>query len=112
MSFSSPALAKAYAELDLKLQDMPFHAGEIYLQAITAMIYTDFDFSRSLTFLVNYGRDNDTTAALVGGILGAWYGFEKLPTAEREKVLKVNREDLDTDLEKLAAELTSHILKK
>ncbi|GAB3221226.1 ADP-ribosylglycohydrolase family protein [Algoriphagus aestuariicola] len=112
MSLSSPALLKAYTELDMKLQDMPFHAGEIYLQAMTAMIYSDFDFSHSLTFLVNYGRDNDTTAALVGGILGAWYGFEKLPIADREKVLKVNREALDTDLEKLAAELTAHILKK
>ena len=91
---------------------MPFHAGEIYLQSLTAMIFADFDFKNTLTFLVNYGRDNDTTAALAGGILGAWYGFEKLPIKEREKVLKVNQKELGIDLESMAKELTLHILKK
>ena len=108
----SPGLAYAFSQLDQKQQDMPFHAGEIYLQTLVAMIYTDFDFKNTLTFLVNYGRDNDTTAALAGGILGAWYGFEKLPKSEREKVLKVNREELEIDLEKLAQKLTRHILEK
>jgi hypothetical protein len=112
MDFESPALANAYHQLDQRLQDMPFHAGEIYLQTLTAMIYTDFDFKNTLVFLVNYGRDNDTTAALAGGILGAWYGFEKLPVTEREKVLKVSRDELDLDLVKLAEELTAHLLKK
>lgn len=112
MNPKSPALAFAYSQLDQKQQDMPFHAGEIYLQTLLALVYTDFDFQKTLTFLVNYGRDNDTTAALAGGILGAWYGFEKLPQAEREKVLKVNREELGIDLQTLAEELTIHMLKK
>lgn len=112
MKAESPALKYAFSQLDQKQQDMPFHAGEIYLQTLVAMIYTDFDFSNTLTFLVNYGRDNDTTAALAGGILGAWYGFEKLPESERRKVLKVNREDLGIDLEEIAKKLTSHILEK
>jgi ADP-ribosylglycohydrolase len=112
MKADSPALDYAFSQLDQKQQDMPFHAGEIYLQTLVAMIYTDFDFSDTLTFLVNYGRDNDTTAALAGGILGAWYGFEKLPESEREKVMKVNREELDIDLEEIAAILTRHILEK
>ncbi|WP_111669963.1 ADP-ribosylglycohydrolase family protein [Algoriphagus litoralis] len=109
---TSPALAYAFSQLDQKQQDMPFHAGEIYLQTLLAMVYTDFDFENTLSFLVNYGRDNDTTAALAGGILGAWYGYEKLPKTEREKVLKVNQEELGIDLEELAQKLTSHILKK
>lgn len=108
----SPALAYAYSQLDLKQQDMPFHAGEIYLQSLTAMIYSDFDFMQSLIFLTNYGRDNDTTAALTGGILGAWYGFSKLPQSEREKVIKVSKEELNLDLESLAQRLTTHLLKK
>jgi hypothetical protein len=112
MRANSPALAYAYSQLDLKQQDMPFHAGEIYLQSLTAMIYSDFDFMQSLIFLTNYGRDNDTTAALTGGILGAWYGFSKLPQSEREKVMKVSKEELNLDLESLAQRLTTHLLKK
>jgi len=108
----SAALQSAFSQLDLKQQDMPFHAGEIYLQTLTAMIYADFDFMGTLIFLTNYGRDNDTTAAVAGGILGAFYGFENLPKAEREKVLKVNREMLGTDLEKMASELTAHMIGK
>lgn len=112
MKAGSPALDFAFSQLDQKQQDLPFHAGEIYLQTLVAMVYADFDFQNTLTFLVNYGRDNDTTAALAGGILGAWYGFEQLPKSEREKVLKVNQEELGIDLESLAQSLTSHILKK
>ncbi|TXE13544.1 ADP-ribosylglycohydrolase family protein [Algoriphagus aquimarinus] len=108
----SKALQFAFAQLDGRLQDMPFHAGEIWLQTLTAMIYSDFNFMGTLTFLVNYGRDNDTTAAVAGGILGAYYGFENLPKLEREKVLRVNKELLGTDLEQIANELTGHMLGK
>jgi hypothetical protein len=112
MDSNSPALAYAFKELDQKQQDMPFHAGEIYIQALTAMIYSDFDFMNSLIFLVNYGRDNDTTAALVGGILGAKVGFENLPNKEKEQVLRVNKEILGIDLEEKAKALTSQMVKK
>jgi hypothetical protein len=108
----SPALQAAFSALDQRLQDMPFHAGEIWLQTLTAMIYADFDFMGSLIFLINYGRDNDTTAAVAGGILGGFHGFEKLPKMEREQVLRVNREILGIDLEQVAKELTAHILQK
>lgn len=108
----SKALQFAFAQLDGRLQDMPFHAGEIWLQTLTAMIYSDFNFMGTLTFLVNYGRDNDTTAAVAGGILGAYYGFENLPILEREKVLRVNKELLETDLEQIANELTGYMLGK
>lgn len=108
---NSRALEFAYSQLDQRLQDMPFHAGEIWLQTLTAMIYSDFDFMGTLTFLTNYGRDNDTTAAIAGGILGAYYGFEKLPKLEREKVLQVNRELLGIDLRQTAEKMTAHMLK-
>ncbi|MEP4374886.1 MAG: ADP-ribosylglycohydrolase family protein, partial [Algoriphagus sp.] len=107
----SKSLQFAFEQLDQRLQDMPFHAGEIWLQTLTAMIYTDFDFMGTLMFLVNYGRDNDTTAAIAGGILGAYYGFDSLPKLEREKVLKVNKELLGIDLEQVAEELTAHRLR-
>lgn len=88
---------------------MPFHAGEIYLQTITAMVYADFDFMKTLIFLTNYGRDNDTTAALAGGILGAFYGFDALPEKEKNQVLEVNKAILNQDLEKLAAAISDHM---
>ena len=110
MQSKSPALAFAYTQLDGRQQDMPFHAGEIYLQSLTAMLYADFDFKNTLIFLTNYGRDNDTTASLAGGILGAWYGYNALPVSEREKVVRVTREELGIDLEKQAERLTRHLL--
>lgn len=110
MQSKSPALAYAYGQLDERQQDMPFHAGEIYLQSLTAMLYADFDFKNTLIFLTNYGRDNDTTASLAGGILGAWYGYKGLPVSEREKVVRVTREVLGMDLEKQAERLTLHLL--
>jgi hypothetical protein len=112
LSLSNPALIYAYTELDRRQQDMPFNAGEIYLQAITAMLFTDFDFLGTLTFLTNYGRDNDTTASLAGGILGAWVGYNKLPAADRERVIRVTRDELGIDLEKQAQRMTLHLLSK
>ncbi|UZD23101.1 ADP-ribosylglycohydrolase family protein [Algoriphagus halophytocola] len=106
----SAALQHAFSQLDQRLQDMPFHAGEIWLQTLSAMIYSDFDFMGTLTFLVNYGRDNDTTAAVAGGILGAYYGFSKLPEVERASILKVNKELLGIDLELMANQLTAHMI--
>jgi hypothetical protein len=112
LTAESPALIAAFEALDQRLQDMPFHAGEIWLQTLTAMIYADFDFMGSLIFLVNYGRDNDTTAAVAGGILGAYYGFEQLPNREKYQVLEVNKSLLGIDLEHVAQELTAHMLSK
>lgn len=103
-------LQPAYAMLDKHLQDMPFHAGEIYLQVLTAMLVADFDFEKTLQFLVNYGRDNDTSAAIAGAILGARTGFKKLPDQMKQKVLEVNKEKLGIDLEDLAQKMHAKII--
>ena len=55
---------------------------------------------------MNYGRDNDTVAAVTGAILGALHGFKNLPVDLREKALAVNKNVVKIDLEKLAQELT------
>lgn len=109
MDPESPAMIHAFAQLDQRRQDMPFHAGEIYLQALTAMIYTDFDFLGSLIFLTNYGRDNDTTAALAGAILGALYGYDRLPEKEKNQVMDVSRNHLGIDLLKTGDKLAEHL---
>jgi ADP-ribosylglycohydrolase len=80
----------------------PFHAGEIWQILIAALEWGQGDFAQTMAFIVNYGRDNDTVAAVAGMILGAQMGFEGLPEAEREQVLRINREQLGIDLEKIA----------
>lgn len=103
-------MQKAFELLDQNQQDMPFHAGEIHLQVLVAMLYADFDFMKTMQFLINYGRDNDTTAAIAGGILGTFYGFDDLPASERQKVIDVSKTMLGIDLEKLANDLTKKII--
>ncbi|MFD2201145.1 ADP-ribosylglycohydrolase family protein [Shivajiella indica] len=112
MKWDESSLKPIFLKLDLHLQDMPFHAGEIYLQVLTAMIFADFDFEKTLIFLVNYGRDNDTTAAIAGAILGAYYGFDKLPVSMKRQVLEVNKKELNIDLEKAAKELSQKIMSR
>jgi len=99
-------LKKAFDMLDLANEDVAFHPGEIYLIAITAMMFCDFDFEKSMAFIVNYGRDNDTVAAIAGAILGAYWGGRKLPADMVKKVIAVNKNELGIDLEGLATQLT------
>ena len=103
-------LYKAYELLDVKNQDMAFHAGEIHLINLTALLFCNFDFDKSLAFVVNYGRDNDTVGAVTGGILGAYWGAKKLPKQAVERVLTTNKELLQTDFEALANQLTDQIM--
>lgn len=110
--FDGDALAyaqmqKAYELLDARLQDIPFHAAEIHLINLTALVFADGDFRKAMEFVVNYGRDNDTVAAITGAILGAQIGAKQLPAAWKEAALQVNRDLLGMDLEKLADELVA-----
>jgi len=101
---------KVYELLALAKQDAPFHAGEIHLINLTALLFTNLDFQLAMEFITNYGRDNDTVAAVTGSILGALHGYAKLPREQRELVVRVNREVLAIDLEQLAWGLTEVVL--
>ncbi len=103
---------RAYEGLRAASQDVPFHAGEIHLINLTGLLISNFDFRRALEFVTNYGRDNDTVAAVTGAILGALHGFSNLPEDQREQVLRINREVLDIDLEDLAGSLTQAVLSR
>jgi hypothetical protein len=103
-------LSTAYSQLDTYNQDMPFHAAEIYQIAITSMMYCDYDFECTMEFIVNYGRDNDTAAAIAGAILGAYWGADGLPEKMVKEVLTVNKQLLDTDLEEMARRMTTAYL--
>jgi ADP-ribosylglycohydrolase len=103
-------LERAFELLDERNQDVPFHAGEIHLINLTALIFTDFNFRKAMEFIINYGRDNDTVAAITGTILGAFHGFQALPEDMRSAVLKTNREVLGIDLEEIAGRLTDQMI--
>lgn len=105
-------LQAAYDLLDEKNQDYPFHAGEIHLINLTALLFANFDFRNTLNFVINYGRDNDTVGAVTGAILGAFYGFDRIPSDLKTSVLKTNKEKLGIDLELLAEQITDTILEQ
>jgi ADP-ribosylglycohydrolase len=60
-----------------------------------------------MQFIVNYGRDNDTVAAVAGMILGAKLGYSGLPESMRNTVVRANKDQIGIDLEALARELTA-----
>jgi hypothetical protein len=88
-------------------QAIPFHAAEIWEILITGLEFGGGDFEKTMQFIVNYGRDNDTVAAIAGMILGAREGFNALPEELKTTVLRVNREQLGIDLEGLARKLVA-----
>lgn len=98
---------RVYELLDEHLQDIPFHAAEIHLINLAAILFSDGDFRTAMEFVVNYGRDNDTVAAVTGAILGAYWGAERLPADWSTQVVQVNRDQLGINLEKMATELVA-----
>ncbi|MBU2948745.1 ADP-ribosylglycohydrolase family protein [Zobellia uliginosa] len=98
---------KAYQFLEENEKAIPFHSGEIWQILITALQYGEGNFEKTLQFIVNFGRDNDTVAAVAGMILGAKDGYSNLPVALRTQALKVNKENMGIDLEALASELVA-----
>ena len=99
---------RAYELLEDQLQQIPFHAGEIHLINLTAIEFSKGDFTRALEFVSNFGRDNDTVGAVTGSILGAMWGFKKLPAHMTRIAIDVNRNIVGIDLEQLAQKLVDH----
>ena len=103
-------LQQLFDDLDAKNEDMAFHPGEIHQINLTALLFTNFDFQKSMEFVVNYGRDNDTVAAITGAILGALHGYSNLPKESAALVLAVNKNQLGIDLEAMAEQLVEFMV--
>ena len=101
-------ISTAYQKLDEKLMRYPFHPAEIHMVNLVALMLFDFDFVQTLSFVINYGRDNDTTGAVTGSILGAYWGASKLPVDLVEKVLTANKL-LGFDLEAMARRMSAAV---
>ena len=103
-------LKMAWEKLDQNHQQVSPHAQEILLLTLTAMIFTDFEFQPTIEFLVNYGRDNDTTTAIAGAILGAYHGYDDLPEY-KEQVINVAKDIHGIDLKDLTQQITETLSK-
>jgi len=108
-SLASCQTIAAFSMLDQQNQHSPAHAQEILLVTLTSMIFSDFDFRNSIEFIANYGRDNDTSGAVAGAILGAYLGYQKLPEDLKSTTIATNRKNLGIDLVQLASEITDEI---
>ena len=95
-----------YQILEKDKRGIALHSAEIWQILVTGLEFGKGDFVKTMQFIINYGRDNDTVAAVAGMILGAKLGYKALPKELREKVLKVNKGNLGIDLETLAKEMT------
>ncbi|MEP7323227.1 MAG: ADP-ribosylglycohydrolase family protein [Saprospiraceae bacterium] len=98
---------KAYELLDKRNKDFMFHSAEIHVINLTGLIMGQGDFLKTMEFVINYGRDNDTVGAVTGAIMGAYCGFNKIPIKLREQVIKTNKEIVGIDLMKMAEELAA-----
>lgn len=98
-----------YDLLEKDAKAIPFHAGEIWQILMAGLAFGEGDFQKTMQFIVNYGRDNDTVAAVAGIILGAKDGYTKLPDDLKQEVLKINREQLGIDLEDMAHRMVAAI---
>jgi len=94
-----------YEALEERQKAIAFHAGEIWDITYASMLFGEGDFQKTMAFVVNYGRDNDTVAAIVGTILGAYLGFDALPENLKIEAVQVNREVMGIDLEVLAEDI-------
>lgn len=96
----------SYAFLEKEQKAIPFHSGEIWQILITGLAFGEGDFLKTIQYIVNYGRDNDTVAAVAGMVLGAKTGYQNLPKEIKEEVVKVNRDYLGIDLVAMARKIT------
>ncbi|WP_298238541.1 ADP-ribosylglycohydrolase family protein [uncultured Algibacter sp.] len=96
-----------YQSLEEDEKAIAFHTGEIWQILITSLQFGAGDFTKTMQFIINYGRDNDTVAAIAGMILGAKTGYSNLPKDLKEEVVKVSKVYMGIDLEALAKEMAS-----
>ena len=85
------ALRPAYYDA-LTLGPLGSEAAQTLAVALGMLVAADGDVRRTIIGCVNYGRDNDSYAALGGALAGAMHGTESIPTDWRETVESANPE--------------------
>ncbi len=99
------AVRPAYYEA-LVLGPLGSEAAQTLAVALGMLVAAGGDFRRTVIGCVNYGRDNDSYAALGGALAGAMHGTASVPPAWCETVASANPEPdmavLSLDLTKVA----------
>ena len=97
--------AKKYAKSDMNPEDSIYNLGEGWVgdEALAISVYCALkepnDFQKAVRMAVNHNGDSDSTGAILGNIMGAHLGIEKLPADWVEKI------ELTKELDILAEDL-------
>ena len=91
----------------LKVSPLGSEAAQTLAVAIGMLVAADGDFRTTIVGAVNYGRDNDSYAAVAGGIAGALHGVDAIPADWRDAVIAANPE---YDFEGTARRLTELVV--
>lgn len=79
-------LVNAVATHDYAFADL---GPEAVALAISAVLFGEGDFAKTILFAVNLGRDADTIAAMAGAIIGAVVGHQAIPHQWRDSLQPV-----------------------
>ncbi len=93
----------AYSSIDprkaIKKLGEGWYGDEAIAIALYCVLKSPEDFEKALIMAVNHDGDSDSTGAIVGNILGAYLGVDKIPAKWRNSVeLAPNIEQLAKDL--------------
>jgi ADP-ribosylglycohydrolase len=91
----------------LKVSPLGSEAGQTLSVALGMLVAAGGDYRETVIGAVNYGRDNDSYAAVAGGIAGALHGVEAIPEDWRAAVVSANPE---YDFEGTARRLTELVV--
>lgn len=97
--------AKEYAASDMPTDTAirclgeGWHGDEAIAISVYCALKSPEDFEKALILAVNHNGDSDSTGAIVGNILGAYLGSDKIPEKWKNSV------ELSSELEQLALDL-------
>ena len=86
-------------EAAIKMLGEGWHGDEAIAISVYCALKSPEDFEKALVMAVNHSGDSDSTGAIVGNILGAYLGEDKIPSKWKNKV------ELSTELKQLALDL-------
>ncbi|HJO94369.1 MAG TPA: ADP-ribosylglycohydrolase family protein [Victivallales bacterium] len=79
---------------DKLLQKYKYDGSETIALSVAALIAAKGDFKISVQGAVNLGRDNDSSATLVGAVTGAMSGADIIPKTWKDVIIKANKNEV------------------
>jgi ADP-ribosylglycohydrolase len=86
----------------LRVSPLGSEAGQTLAVAVAMLVASGGDYRQTVIGAVNYGRDNDSYAAVAGAIAGALHGVEAVPT---DWIATVRGANPGPDLKEVAKQL-------